>query len=455
MPLLKRRYPLLSSPLLIVGVALVVRFAVLATLHTYQLSPPGGFKPGCTAELPRCFVGWQFAYEAGFIARWLTLGYGFASPYLLNPTPTAQVAPVYPLLMAGVFKLFGIYTNASAFAMFALDCISSALVCLPIFYIARNMFGPAVAVWSAWIWALLPHSIYWATHFMWYTNLSTLMLASIFLLTLRMQGSTRTFQWFGLGVFWSLILLTNPSIGSFMPVSLAWLAYKLRPRYRATVALLAVTALGFSLGMAPWVIRNYRAFGSLVLFRTDIGEELWAGNHEGGNGLYWMVKPWDAGELRRLGELGYMAQRRHNALQFIRAHPDQFAVFTLKRIGFFWWDIPEPGSLVPNYNHFFPHVALGMNARHALYFGFALLAFWGLWTAFRNNVTGTFLFAGLFFFYPLVYYVTHSHPRYQLPLVPEMLILAVYVLHNSAHQPSHLATWLSARRHAPSAAAGA
>ena len=77
MPLLKRRYPLLSSPLLIVGVALVVRFAVLATLHTYQLSPPGGFKPGCTAELPRCFVGWQFAYEAGFIARWLTLGYGY------------------------------------------------------------------------------------------------------------------------------------------------------------------------------------------------------------------------------------------------------------------------------------------------------------------------------------------------------------------------------------------
>ena len=79
-----------------------------------------------------------------------------------------------------------------------------------------------------------------------------------------------------------------------------------------------------------------------------------------------------------------------------------------------------------------------MNARHALYFGFALLAFWGLWTAYRNNVTGTFLFIGLFFFYPLIYYITHSHPRYQFPLVPEMLILAVYLLYSSARSEKRL-----------------
>jgi len=31
----------------------------------------------------------------------------------------------------------------------------------------------------------------------------------------------------------------------------------------------------------------------------------------------------------------------------------------------------------------------------------------------------------------LVYYITHCHPRYQHPITPEMLLLAVFLLHSS------------------------
>jgi len=83
-----------------------------------------------------------------------------------------------------------------------------------------------------------------------------------------------------------------------------------------------------------------------------------------------------------------------------------------------------------------------MNARHGLYFVFAVATFWGLWVAYRHKEKGTFLFGGLFLTYPLVYYITHCSPRYQQPILPEMLVLAVYLLWRASRERSTLATWL-------------
>lgn len=417
---------LFCSPLFIVSVALGLRLATILHEHTYRIPAPRT---------------WQFAYEAGQIAGSLASHHGFALywPFLL---PTAQVAPMYPLLMAGVFKLFGLWTNTSAFVMLALDAVFSAATCFMLFLIAKQIFSDGVAIGAAWAWALLPQSVYWSTHFIWYTTLSTLLLTCVFLLTLRAQGAAEGWKWFGLGLLWALIFLTNPSLASFMPVAFLWLAYPLRHRPGAAAALLAVAALAFLLGISPWVIRNYRVFGTPIFSRTDLGEELWAGNHEGGNGLYWAVKPWDQAKLRRMGEIAFMRERRDNALRFIRQHPDQFAIFTLRRIGYFWCDTPQRrGRGNPDYIPFSPRLDPDLNARHAIYFGFSFLAFWGLWTAWRRGVRGAALFAGLFLFYPLIYYITHCHPRYEFPIVPEMMLLVVYLLHDSFGQPSTFVSW--------------
>lgn len=431
-PLLFRR--VLSSPVLIFIAALGLRLATTLHEHTYRIPAPRS---------------WSFAYEVGQIAGSLASHHGFAlfRPFLM---PTVQVAPIYPLLMAGVFKLFGLWTNTSAFVMLALDASFSAATCITVFLIAKQIFSDVVAAGSAWAWALLPQSVYWSTHFIWYTTFSTLLLTCVFLLTLRTQGSAQPWKWFGLGLLWALIFLTNPSVVSFLPVAFLWLAYPLRHHFRAAAGLLAVAGLAFLLGISPWVIRNYRVFGTLVLSRTDLGEELWAGNHEGGNGLYWggMVrKPWDPAKLRRIGELAYMRERRDNAFLFIRGHPDQFAIFTLRRIGYFWCDTPQlRGWGNPDYIPFAPRLDPDLSTRHAIYFGFSFLAFWGLWTAWRKRVRGTALFAGLFLFYPLIYYITHCHPRYEFPLTPEMMLLVIYLLHESFHQPSSFAAWLGAKR---------
>ena len=56
-----------------------------------------------------------FGAETGAIAASIAAGRGFSSPVLgLASGPTAWLVPIYPYLLAGIFKLFGIFTFTSS-----------------------------------------------------------------------------------------------------------------------------------------------------------------------------------------------------------------------------------------------------------------------------------------------------------------------------------------------------
>ena len=92
------------------------------------------------------------AWEQGNVAEALVAGRGFGSPFQSNQL-SAVMPPVYPIIVAGLFKLFGIHTASSIFAAHLLNCVISALACIPIFLVARRSFGERAAWWSAWGWA--------------------------------------------------------------------------------------------------------------------------------------------------------------------------------------------------------------------------------------------------------------------------------------------------------------
>src|ERR1043166_707697 len=80
---------------------------------------------------------WRFAWEMGMVARSIVTGKGFSSPYVGETGPTAWFPPLYPYLLAGVFKIFGLFTKASAIAILSLNSIFSAATILPVVGIAR------------------------------------------------------------------------------------------------------------------------------------------------------------------------------------------------------------------------------------------------------------------------------------------------------------------------------
>ena len=93
-----------------------------------------GFAWNETRHLPPSVRGTApFLNETSNIARSLALGHGFSDVFRRNTGPTAWLTPVYPLLVAGVFRMFGVFTPGSFYAVAGLNILFFAATCIPIF----------------------------------------------------------------------------------------------------------------------------------------------------------------------------------------------------------------------------------------------------------------------------------------------------------------------------------
>jgi 4-amino-4-deoxy-L-arabinose transferase-like glycosyltransferase len=392
----------------IVVIALVLRLGLIVIGHTYKFRTNDN--------------NFSFGYEMGRIGRSIAIGQGFSNPFNETTGPTAWEAPLYPFLIGGVFKVFGVYSHTSALILLSINSIFSALTCIPIFLIARRCFSEKVAVWTAWTWALLPSVMYWCTRWVWETSLATLLLAMIFWLALTLEEKHGLKPWLEFGFLWGVAALTNTALLSFLPVSGLWVWYRRRNRGQSSLAGVLLASIVFVACIAPWLVRNYRTFGQVVFLRSNFGAELRLGNGPGATGI-WMeyLHPtqnvFAMRSYRQLGEIRYVAERKREALDFIRADYARFAVLSLKRFIYYWGGIPRLSEI--------PALA---PVKNSVFLASSVLAFWGLGRALRKKRPGAWLFLWLILSYPTVYYFVFPHPRYRHPIEPELGILIVYVI---------------------------
>jgi 4-amino-4-deoxy-L-arabinose transferase-like glycosyltransferase len=402
--------PLGHSIYFICLIALLLRLAVITIGHTYRITPRGDH--------------FQFAWEVGRIARSIASGHGFASPTDLPSGPTAWMAPVYTYILAGVFKVFGIYSATSAWVILAFNSICAALTCWTIYRIGEKIYGAGVARAAAWTWAVFPYLIYWPVRVVYDTSFSAFLLSLSLLLTLRIaESQPRSRNWIGFGLLWGVILLTNPALLTLFACSLLWLFYRARwrkvwlagPVLCVAVALLVVT---------PWLVRNYRVFGKFVFIRDNLPMELYMSNNNESTG-FWTRNEHPANDrqamekFHEMGEARFMAAKGREAREFIRQHPEKFIDFTWKRALYFWISPPQL-AIVNGYDFNI--------SRHMNYFLEAAFAFAGLWLTFHRRKTEAYLLAFFLLVYPLPYYIVSPYPRYKHVIEPEMVLLIVYVL---------------------------
>ena len=399
---------IVSSPLTVFLVALVVRLV--------DLSLRPWFSPVHSDQM-------AFGYEIGRVARSIVEGHGFSSPFVADTGPTAWYTPVYPLLLAAVFKIFGVYTQASAWGIAAVNSLFAALTALIMIAIGRETVGAKAGIVAAWIWAIIPYVIQWSVRWVWDTSLSALLLAAIIYATLHALREARGADFILLGLLWALIANTNPTLLSLLPFSIVWIWRQLRPLrpLRSPTSAITLVLVVTVLGCVPWVARNYATMHYLGL-RSNFGEELYLGNQPGSGGRIVIGKHpvWNSEELekyKRMGELAYIAEKRSLALQFIISHPGEFAGTTLKRIAYFWCGAGDDPRVHPS----------NALAQRALLFVISLLGILGCVVALRRKVPGAWLLGSALIFYPLIFYVTHTHVRYRHPLDPILFLGAVYL----------------------------
>ena len=396
------RASLWRSPWTFVLAAFALRAAVMITLRTYQY--------------PAAQDHYLFGTEMGRVARSLVTGGGFASPLHGKTGPTAMVGPVYPLIIAAAFKLFGIYSTRAAVVLLTLNALLSALTAAVVFLIGRSAFNERTGIWAGWAWVFFPLAVYWPVLWVWDTSLSGLMFGLIFLATLRLVNSMRTRDAAWYGASWGVTVLTNTTFLPLFPAFLGWLCYR---RVRVGTSWLppaAAAVLAFGIVLAPWIVRNEFVFGHALL-RSNFGLELAQGNSPGANGprAWWLHPAFNEAEMaryRELGELRYMAAKQREATEFIRRDPGRFARATAMRIHFFWFATESPAHVLD-----FPEVLYGFTS---------VLALAGLGVALVRRSPAGFPFAAVAALFPLVYYVTHPDARFRHLIEPQLFVLAAY-----------------------------
>ncbi len=365
----------------------------------------------------------QVGFETGRVARSIVTGHGFASPFEGNTGPTAWLSPVYPYIAAGIFRVLGVYTTASSIAILTLNALCGALTCIPIFLIGEKLGTRRLGFWAALLWAVLPSVMAIPMTWIWETALSTLLLAWITLLTLRLEESEGLLPWFGWGLLWGVAALTNPSLTSFIPVSGLWAAWQNFRRRKPVVAPVLISALACLLTIAPWLVRNYEAFGRFVFLRSNFVAEMAYGNTPYARGIWACCSHPSLNDREfhlyaDLGEIAYVRLKQQQVSDFLHRYPGLFANLTLRRAIYFWNGIPDvtsedltPYDMLPTW----PYAA------------FSIVGLLGALELLRQRKKGAGLMAGLFLIYPIPYYITYPHARYRHPLEPLLMVCAVFV----------------------------
>lgn len=364
----------------------------------------------------------------GRLARSIAEGRGFSSPTDLDSGPSAWAAPVYPYILGGVFKIFGIYSATSAWMILAFNSLFAALTCWTLYRIAQRISGEHAARATAWTWAVFPYLLYWPVRVVWEASFTTFLLSLALWLTISMADASlssraRRRDWIFLGLLWGLIALTNTSVLILLPFLLAWLVYQL-PTSSRGISGAAICLLILILCITPWTLRNIHTFGRFIFVRDNLALELHEANNEESAGLWTRTEhpgndPVAMRRFQELGEIAFMDEKRQQVAEFVREHPGTFALFTLERVWYFW-AAPPQATLVTGYDLRF--------VRHTAFLLAAISAFAGLVVLLRRKNRHRWLLAPFLLIYPLPYYLVNPFPRYKHPIEPVMLILIIYAL---------------------------
>ncbi len=390
-------------------VALVLRLIVVVISYPDRLNPDRDH--------------WRFAGETGRIARSIVEGKGFSSPLFGDTGPTAWMTPIYPYLVALAFRLFGVYSKASAIAMLLMNGIFSALTCLPVYFMARRSFGEITAIRAGWTWAFFPYAIYFSGNFIWSTVLTTFLLALAFAAGLRLEESSRMRDWVVFGLFAGIAALSDPIAISILPPLGLWMWYRASRRGGDWLLRGLIAGLAFIMIVTPWFVRNYHVFGMFIPFRDNFGLELYVGNH--GETWHFAEGPHPSNsdeewrEYRQLGELRYMQHKQAQAVSLISRNKGEFVWLSFRRALYIWTNY---WSFSRRYLQAEPFDVPGIFLTSTL----TVLALWGLWLGCRNVGLSIVPYAIALFFFPMIYYVTHLEDYYRRPADPFYVVLAVY-----------------------------
>ena len=225
---------------------------------------------GFVVGLDRVPTGDETDYH--HIASNLSQGEGYR---LENGQLTARRPPLYPVVLSGVYHVYG---EAPAVGR-VFQIILGVLLVPFVFFMTRRFFTVGAAWIAAWLVALNPFLIFSGAYLLTENLYILLVLAGVWSAAGAMTGPAAWRRAVAAGVFLGLADLTRPTASLVAVwVAIAVLVFgggRAKNRFARAGLLLAAVLVT----LLPWAVRNHNAFGKWIFSTTHGGITFYQGNN--------------------------------------------------------------------------------------------------------------------------------------------------------------------------------
>jgi len=320
--------------------------------------------------------------------------------------------PLYLYFVGAIQALFG-----SLVAVKAAQCLVGALLVPALGLAGRRAFGEAAGLVAGGLAAFYPELVWFASHF-WVETVFAVLLwwAMERLLAADAAASTRSAAVSGL--LFGLAVLTRETALYFLPLAGLWLAWRRAGGGRRAAVLLAVSILV----VAPWTLRNWLVFEAFVPVSTSGALNLWQGNTRLSRQQvyeeYWAVH----------GRIEKYEHARRRAIEAILERQPRWILEKLRdEMPAFWAAHGQP----------IVHLERGAygvvsRPRAVAAVAVVLLPYLAVIVLFVAGVArlprgrAPALLLGFLAFYVLLHVAAHGYPRYRLPAMPALFLVAAH-----------------------------
>jgi 4-amino-4-deoxy-L-arabinose transferase-like glycosyltransferase len=260
-----------------------------------------------------------FVYDQ--LAQRIASGHGYS-------WPSGEVTAYWPVgtsaLYACVYLIFGHNMGVVA----AVNVIMGTLLIAATYSLVRTQFERCIALLAAALVAV------WPTWIAFTTIISSELPSTLaFTAALAVAFSGKGPAWLRTVISTVLIVVSTYIRANLLPFVLlvpALIALQKRSvKYLVAHGILAATITAVLI--APWALRNERAFGERVAISTNFGVNLWIGNNPQSHGGY-DDPPAIGVDLEPLNEVEEDKLYRKHAISFIRENPSRYLALTLSRV---------------------------------------------------------------------------------------------------------------------------
>jgi len=357
-------------------------------------------------------------------------GWGYID---VDGSPVVRWMPGWPMLLGGLYALFGSGTHLALFANACFDAATAALLCA----LGSRLFGSRIGLTAGILYAAWPGMIFLCGSHMSEPLFNMLLVAALLLTVVANRSEVRRIARFAaaglcLGAA-ALVkaepLITTPGIAFYL-----WRTRRGGADFTRTTAVLLLVAAA---ALVPWTLRNYVLFDRFLPTAASGGIGVYLANHPGATGGQDFLANRALQRRFKRENAAWTAIARNDAgwrdaWAFVRENPGEELGIVANKLRLTYGGDARGAKLVrgldpdPENWHIAPLTWQRLErTADAYWFAMLALAALGLTTA-RSWQRGTpaLLLLGVLLPWLCLHIVLLGGPRYHVPQIPVLALLA-------------------------------